>query len=125
MTELDQILGFLRQLRQNNNHEWFDAHREDYRQSRTDFEEFIQGLILHFDPIEPLGDLKAKECIHRIHNDMRFSRGKPPYKDNFTAVLAQGGRHSTKLPYYINITPDDGSLLAGGAKTLPGKSGDI
>lgn len=60
-----------------------------------------------------MGDLAAKDWIHRIHNDMRFSKSKPPCKDNFSAVLAPGG-HSTKLPYYINIMPYDGSLLAGG-----------
>ncbi|MCX6676858.1 MAG: DUF2461 family protein [Methanothrix sp.] len=37
----------------------------------------------------------------------------PPYKSHFSAVLAPGGRHSLRLPYYIHIMPG-GSFLAGG-----------
>jgi uncharacterized protein (DUF2461 family) len=77
------------------------------------FEDFIQGLIFRFDVIESLGDLAAKDAIFRIHNDMRFAKNKPPYKSHFSAVLAPGGRHSLRLPYYIHIMPG-GSLLAGG-----------
>jgi uncharacterized protein (TIGR02453 family) len=78
------------------------------------FEDFIQGLIFRFDAIEPLGDLAAKDAIFRINNDMRFTRNKPPYKNHFSAVLAPGGKHSLRLPYYIHIMPDGGSFIAGG-----------
>ena len=113
MTQFQPIFAFLHDLRQNNNHEWFEAHRPEYDQAKTLFEDFIQGLIFRFDAIEPLGDLAAKDAIFRIHNDMRFAKNKPPYKSHFSAVLAPGGRHSLRLPYYIHIMPG-GSLLAGG-----------
>ncbi|MFA6372017.1 MAG: DUF2461 domain-containing protein [Methanothrix sp.] len=45
---------------------------------------------------------------------MRFAKNKPPYKSHFSAVLAPGGRHSLRLPYYVHIMPA-GSLLASGA----------
>jgi uncharacterized protein (TIGR02453 family) len=114
MTQFQPIFHFLRRLRRNNNHEWFEAHRPEYHQAKMIFEEFIQGLIFRFDAIEPLGDLAAKDAIFRINNDLRFARNKPPYKNHFSAVLASGGRHSFQLPYYIHIMPDGGSLLAGG-----------
>jgi uncharacterized protein (TIGR02453 family) len=114
MSPFPLIFAFLHDLRQNNNHEWFAAHRPEYEQARALFEEFILGLIFRFDAIEPLGDLPAKDAIFRIHNDLRFAKNKPPYKDHFSAVLAPGGRHSLRLPYYIHIMPG-GSLLAGGA----------
>jgi uncharacterized protein (TIGR02453 family) len=55
----------------------------------------------------------AKDAIFRIGSDMRFAKNKPPYKMHFSAVLAPGGRHSLRLPYYIHIMPG-GSILAGG-----------
>jgi uncharacterized protein (TIGR02453 family) len=113
MTQFQPIFAFLHDLRQNNNHEWFEAHRPEYDQAKALFEDFIQGLIFRFDAVEPLGDLAAKDAIFRIHNDMRFAKNKPPYKNHFSAVLAPGSRHSLRLPYYIHIMPG-GSLLAGG-----------
>ena len=115
MPQFQPIFDFLRSLRQNNNHEWFESHRTEYDQARMGFEEFIQGLIFRFDTIEPLGDLAAKDAIFRIDNNLRFARNMPPYKDHFSAVLAPGGKHSLQLPYYIHIMPDGGSLIAGGA----------
>jgi uncharacterized protein (TIGR02453 family) len=115
MTQFQPIFDFLRRLRQNNNHEWFELHRTEYDQARMLFEEFIQGLIFRFDTIEPLGDLAAKDAIFRINNNLRFARNMPPYKNHLSAVLAPGGRHSLQLPYYIHIMPDGGSLIAGGA----------
>lgn len=115
MAQFQPIFDFLRRLRQNNNHEWFELHRTEYTQARMSFEEFIQGMILRFDAIEPLGDLAAKDAIFRINNNLRFARNMPPYKNHFSAVLAPGGKHSLKLPYYIHIMPDGGSLIAGGA----------
>ncbi|MDD4653356.1 MAG: DUF2461 domain-containing protein, partial [Methanothrix sp.] len=114
MSQFPPIFAFLHGLRQNNNHEWFAAHLPEYDQARALFEDFIQGLIFRFDAALPLGDLAAKDAIFRIHNDMCFAKNKPPYKDHFSAVLAPGGRHSLRLPYYIHIMPG-GSLLAGGA----------
>ncbi len=115
MPQFQPIFDFLRTLRQNNNHEWFETHRPEYDQAKMIFEDFIQGLILRFDSIEPLGDLTARDAIFRINNNLRFARNMPPYKNHFSAVLAPGGKHSLRLPYYIHIMPDGGSLIAGGA----------
>jgi uncharacterized protein (TIGR02453 family) len=93
MTQFYSIFSFLRELRQNNNHGWFEAHRAEYNQAKMIFEDFIQGLIFRFDAIESLGDLGAKDAIFRINNGMRFARNKPPYMSYLSAVLAPGGKH--------------------------------
>jgi uncharacterized protein (DUF2461 family) len=41
MTEFQPIFAFLHDLRQNNNHDWFAAHRPEYEEARTLFEDFI------------------------------------------------------------------------------------
>ena len=83
MPQFQPIFDFLRALRQNNNHEWFETHRPEYDQARMIFEDFIQGLILRFDVIEPLGDLTAREAIFRINSNLRFAMNMPPYKNHF------------------------------------------
>ncbi|MDD2835920.1 MAG: DUF2461 family protein [Methanothrix sp.] len=73
MSQFPPIFSFLKSLRQNNNNEWFAAHRPEYDQARTLFQDFIQGFIIRFDAALPLGDLSAKDAIFRIHKDIRFN----------------------------------------------------
>jgi len=35
-------LKFLKDLKKNNNKTWFDAHRKEYEEAKTDFANFIQ-----------------------------------------------------------------------------------
>ena len=65
---------------QNNNHEWFEAHRPEYDQAKALFQDFIQGLIPN-PAIRPLGDLAAKDAIFRIHNDIGFARNQAALKE--------------------------------------------
>jgi uncharacterized protein (DUF2461 family) len=77
MSPFQPIFAFLHSLRENNNHEWFAAHRPEYKEARALFQEFIQGLIFRFDAALPPGDLAARGAIFRIHNDMRFAKNLP------------------------------------------------
>jgi uncharacterized protein (TIGR02453 family) len=105
---------FLSALKKHNNKVWFDAHRADYEAAKQDVEEFIEAVIDEFRPIEDFENLTPKDCLFRINRDMRFSQDKSPYKINFGASLALGGRHSRRMPYYIHLQPGNESLLAGG-----------
>jgi uncharacterized protein (TIGR02453 family) len=73
----------------------------------------VEQLIAGVRPVEDLGDLQAKDCIMRIFRDIRFSKDKTPYKTNMGASIAPGGKHATRLPYYLHLEPG-GSFLAGG-----------
>jgi len=111
---LRDTLEFLRQLRINNNRQWFEDHRAQYEQARGCFQDLVTDLIHQFDPVDDLGAVSAKDCMFRINRDVRFSNDKSPYKSNMGAVLGQGGRKSTGRSYYFHIEPDGGSFLAGG-----------
>lgn len=111
---LKPVLTFLKDLEQNNNKPWFDAHRERYEAAKDDFTNFVQVLIGEIDKFDSMGSLDAKECISRIYRDTRFSKDKSPYKNNFSAAIAPGGRKSTRVPYYLHVTPGNRSVLAGG-----------
>ncbi len=111
---LKPALDFLSQLKAHNNKAWFDAHRAEYDLARRRFEDFIEIVIDEFRPVEDFENLTPKDCLFRINRDVRFSADKSPYKINFGASLALGGKHSRRMPYYIHLQPGNQSLLAGG-----------
>lgn len=107
-------IQFLKNLKKNNNKEWFDANREAYEIARTNFKAFVDeviGGISKFDPA--IKNLEAKHCVFRINRDIRFSADKTPYKKNMSALIAPGGKKTFLAGYYLHIEPG-ASFLAGG-----------
>ena len=117
---MEQTLRFLAELRENNNREWFTAHREQYEAARDSFADLVQELIFRANSLMPLGNLSARECIMRIYNDMRFHKDRPPYKTNFGASIRPGGKNSQYSGYYLHLEPEN-SFLAGGLYAPSGK----
>jgi uncharacterized protein (TIGR02453 family) len=108
-------LQFLKNLAENNNREWFQAHRQDYEIAKASFEEFCQEILSGLCKFqEDLVNTKVKDCIFRINRDIRFSKDKSPYKKYFSAAFGPGGRSSGKIDFYLQIEPDNQSLLGGG-----------
>jgi uncharacterized protein (TIGR02453 family) len=108
-------LVFLKNLKKNNNKNWFDANREKYLASKNNFEEFIAGLLekmILFD--SDLKDLSAKDCIFRINRDVRFSKDKTPYKISRSASFNKGGKKSINAGYYFHLQPGGNSFVGGG-----------
>jgi uncharacterized protein (TIGR02453 family) len=111
---LRDTLRFLRDLRANNNKQWFDDNRKRYDVARAHFEQFISELILAAGEVEDLAGVTSKDCMFRINRDIRFSPDKTPYKTAMSAVIGKGGRKATGRGYYVHIEPDNHSLVAGG-----------
>lgn len=111
---METIIKFLSELEQNNDREWFHAHKKEYQASRERFFTLIEEII---DKIKNrdirLQDLSAKETVFRINRDVRFSKDKSPYKTHFGAYMAAGGRKSTNAGYYLHIEPNEAFLGAG------------
>lgn len=114
MTLSKATLDFLRELRGNNDREWFEANRSRYEEARASFLETVGDLIDRFDQVDDLGGVTIKECVFRINRDLRFSNDKSPYKTAMSALLGRGGRKSTGRTYYFHIEPEGQSLLVGG-----------
>jgi uncharacterized protein (TIGR02453 family) len=112
--QLQPVFEFLSALQAHNTKAWFDAHRADYDAAKQAVEALIEAVIDEFRPIEDFEDLTPKDCLFRINRDVRFAKDKSPYKINFGASLALGGKHSRRMPYYIHLQPGNQSLLAGG-----------
>jgi len=110
-----KVLGFLSQLKPNNNREWFQDNKKWYDESKKEVEVFVSEMITAISAIDP--DLKTpamKDCMFRIFRDVRFGADKSPYKTNFGGFIAQGGRKSSYPGYYFHIEPNGESMLAGG-----------
>ena len=108
------ILPFLEKLQENNDREWFHANKAKYDEAKSEFESFINSLIpaiAKFDDSVKL--MTAKDCIFRIFRDVRFAKDKSPYKTNFGAFIAKGGRKNHGPGYYLHLQPGE-SFLAGG-----------
>ena len=113
-----QTLQFLRQLKKNNNKEWFDSHRAQYEAARIDFSNFIQLLIDALQKTDgTITGITARDCLFRINRDIRFSKDKKPYKSNFGASIKRGGRKSGFAGYYFHCEP--GASFVGGGLWMP------
>lgn len=109
-----QTLKFLSQLKKNNNKTWFDSHRAQYEAGRIDFSNFIQLVIDALQKTDTtITGLTSRDCQFRINRDVRFSKDKRPYKENFGAFICRGGKKSIYAGYYFHLAPGN-SFLGGG-----------
>ncbi|MEO5563712.1 MAG: DUF2461 domain-containing protein [Chitinophagaceae bacterium] len=114
-------IKFLKDLQKNNNKPWFDAHRGQYEAARADFAGFIQKVIDTYGKKDTsIKHIIAKDCMFRINRDIRFSKNKTPYKNNFGASINKGGKQSISSGgYYFHFQP--GNSFAGGGIWMPEK----
>ncbi len=109
------ILKYLTDLRENNNREWYHAHKAEYKAANMEFETLIQELIfrigefdssvLHNDP---------RSLTFKLNRDTRFSHDKSPYNPAFRAHISSMGKLPVPVGYYLMIKPGDQSFLGGG-----------
>ncbi len=112
--ELQTTLDFLRELRENNTREWFNANRPRYETARAAFENFIADVLHRFPAVEDVGNLTPAQTMYRINRDVRFSPDKSPYKTTMGALIGKEGRKSTGRSYYFHLEPGGQSMIAGG-----------
>ncbi len=116
---MNKVLEFLTYLSANNNREWYNTNKKRYEESREKvlfLTEVLINEIRKFDHEIPA--LSPKDCVFRIFRDVRFSNDKRPYKTNFGAFIAKGGRKSMNAGYYFHIDPE-GSFAGGGVYMPP------
>ncbi|MDL2221559.1 DUF2461 domain-containing protein [Parabacteroides sp. OttesenSCG-928-N08] len=106
---------FFRELKENNDRNWFKVNKARYDVVNKQFEAAVQQVITGISAFDPeVAGLNAKDCLFRIYRDVRFSPNKEPYKTHLGAYIAKGsGRKSPYSGYYIHLEPDN-CLLSGG-----------
>lgn len=114
-----KVFDYLKQLKSNNNREWFNDNKSLYNEARASFEASIEQFIQIVSEVDPdIGSLTAKECIFRIYRDTRFAKDKTPYKINMGGFVVKGGRKSPLAGYYLHVEPG-ASMIAGGIYCPP------
>lgn len=110
-----QTVEFLKELISNNNREWFQANKAVYDSARENVIAFTGELLKHLHKIDPGIDeaLDPKKSVMRIYRDIRFSKNKTPYKNNFGISIPTSGLRNGGVEYYMHITPG-ASFIAGG-----------
>lgn len=112
-------IKFLKDLKLNNNRDWFLQHGLEYKEAKQDYIQFIQTVIdLVGKKSKAYADIEASKCLFRVNRDVRFSHNKSPYKTNFGASVNLFGKKSLKAGFYIHIEPG-GSFVGGGIYMPP------
>lgn len=108
-------LDFLTQLKKNNNREWFTANKDKYLAAHANVTAFVGELLVQIGKFDKTAiGLDPKKCVFRIYRDVRFSKDKSPYKTNFGASMAGGGKGLTgRAGFYMHLESGNG-FLAGG-----------
>ncbi len=104
---------FLKNLKTNNNREWFAENKADYELAKENVTNFLNILIEKLAETDPeILKIEAKKALFRIYRDVRFSLDKSPYKTHFGASLGMG-KYNRTSGYYLHLEPGN-SFLAGG-----------
>lgn len=109
---MEEVLDFLRRLSDNNDREWFDAHRAEWTHVKGLWADFTAELIegvASFDP--SVRGLRPQDCTYRIARDTRFSADKRPYKSWLGTFIAPHGKKSGYAGYYFHVEPVGDGLL--------------
>jgi uncharacterized protein (TIGR02453 family) len=109
-----ETLRFLKELKANNDRNWFLSHKEEFVAANGNFIDFVQGLIGVVGKFDnTVAGLDARECVFRIYRDTRFAKDKTPYKTFLSASLLGKGKGCGIAGYYLHLEPSK-SFLAGG-----------
>ena len=114
----EQTVAFLESLKQNNDREWFKAHKADYETHvRAPMLAIIERLAQDFPRIAP--DLVASpRSMYRIYRDTRFSPDKTPYKTHVAAAFTHRTLpKSESAALYFHFAP--GQLWIGAGLYAP------
>ena len=111
---MEIILKFLKDIKKNNNREWFEKNKPKYLEAKTDFEELVGAVLTEITKFDSaLGGLDPKKLPFRIYRDVRFSKDKRPYKTNMGAGFSPNGKLVQEPGYYLHLEPGK-SFVAGG-----------
>ena len=109
------IMDYLTALNQNNDREWYHAHKDDYKKANAAFEELLQALMLEIGKFDSsILQNNPKDLTFKLVRDTRFSHDKSPYNPAFRAHISSKGKLPVPVGYYLMIKPENQSFLGGG-----------
>ncbi|MDE6607214.1 MAG: DUF2461 domain-containing protein [Lachnospiraceae bacterium] len=113
--DIQLILKYLTGLGENNNREWYHAHKAEYKEANAEFEALVQSLIFGIGKFDSsVIHNEPKDLTFKLVRDTRFSHDKSPYNPAFRAHISSMGKLPVPVGYYIMIKPGNQSFLGGG-----------
>ena len=112
------MFTFLRELREHNDREWFQANKSRYIDDvQEPALEFIRSFGKELRKISPHFRAEAKPVggsLFRIYRDTRFSHDKTPYKTHVGIHFRHESAKDAHAPvYYLHLEPGDCFLGVG------------
>ncbi|QPH38521.1 DUF2461 domain-containing protein [Pedobacter endophyticus] len=109
-----ESLQFIQDVAENNNREWFAENKAVYEDAKADVLALVGQIIPELAKVDPVLSAEAdpKKCLLRIYRDVRFSKNKDPYKNNF-GIWFSSKKGGNEPGYYLHIQPGK-SFVAGG-----------
>ena len=112
------VFTFLRQLRRNNDREWFAKNKARYQSSIVEPAlSFIGSFAPQLDKISPFFVADARPTrgsLFRIYRDTRFSPDKRPFKTHVGIHFSHASGKDAHAPvFYLHLEPDNCFAAAG------------
>jgi len=99
---------FLRELKLNNNRDWFNENKLRFNSIQSGVKEFANEVNESLKKSDDIEKLK----IFRIHRDLRFSKDKTPYKKNIGMAFHRA-KPELRGGYYLEISADESFIAVG------------
>ena len=117
-----ELFRFLRELRENNNKEWFSENKARFREVvQLPMIEFIETMAPRLAENTPafVADSRINGgSLFRIYRDIRFGKDKTPYKTNIGCNFRHcAGKDAHAPGFYVHIAP--GEVFFGGGIWSP------
>ena len=101
-------ISFLKELKLNNNRDWFNENKERFNAILSEVKIFAQEVNDSLNVSDDIEKLK----IFRIYRDLRFSKDKTPYKKNIGMAFHRS-KPELRGGYYLEISADESFIAVG------------
>ena len=101
-------ISFLKELKFNNNREWFNENKDRFNNIQSQVKIFAQEVNDSLNVSDNIEKIK----IFRIYRDLRFSKDKTPYKKNIGMAFHRA-KPELRGGYYLEISADESFIAVG------------
>ena len=105
-------LQFLKDIKTNNNREWFTDNKPRYVEQHENTIAFAEEVLSLLNKHDDIDNVSGKKSLMRIYKDVRFSKDKSPYK-TYWGGFYKRSTSELRGSYYFHLEAD-GCFVGGG-----------
>ena len=105
---MKEVLSFFKKLEKNNNREWFEINKPEFKRIEAEVKHFGQQLKEALEATEHIDRVK----LFRVYRDVRFSKDKTPYKTHF-GISMHREKPCYRGGYYVHLKPNKNFAAVG------------